>query len=67
MFGSTFTIEIIDGGLLLESTNQAMDTCSTVGYRGPLQPKPAAYFDGCLSLTDATAIHDCLLAYSDGC
>lgn len=66
-FYTTETVFIVDDTHAFANWEIAKDLDLTTGTYNRQLLKPPAYFDGCLQLTDATAIWNCMSAWSDGC
>lgn len=61
------TIFLVGGDKAVANWSKTID----IGFEGRVtnraRLKPASYFDGCLAMTDESAMYDCLASWSDGC
>lgn len=60
-FATTVTLQVRPNRLALVTIWDQQDLSALVTYRGPLELRDAAYFEGCLLETDPDAIYDCLV------
>jgi hypothetical protein len=61
------TVFIVDAAHAVSNWENDQDLDVSTGTDNRQILKPAAYFDGCLQLTDPNEIWKCLSAWSDGC
>jgi hypothetical protein len=66
-FEDTEDLFIVDGEHAFANWTVANDLDLSSGTRNRQLLKPPAYFDGCLQLTDPSAIYACLIDWSAGC
>jgi hypothetical protein len=66
-FQDTEDLFIVDGEHAVANWTVANDLDLSSGTRHRQLLKPPAYFDGCLQLTDPSAIYACLIDWSAGC
>jgi hypothetical protein len=61
------TVFIVDSAHAFSNWESAQDLDLSSGTKNRQLLKPPAYFDGCLQLTDPTAIWQCMSDWSAGC
>ncbi|MFT3771474.1 MAG: hypothetical protein QM820_39165 [Minicystis sp.] len=66
-WNETETVFIVDSEHAVSNWTRANDLDLYSGTRNRQILKPAAYFDGCLQLTDAKEIYACITGWSAGC
>ena len=66
-YGSSFTLNLLPGGVALLSNYNAFDLSTSTSMRGPITLRDSDHFAACLTQSHPDAIWDCLSAYEESC